>query len=63
MVPALPGVMTDELGVEPIQAGFEAVILIAYDRYPKRPTGLISTNNQLLLRAEIIERTQRTERR
>ena len=57
MVPELPGIMTNELGVRPIQAGFEAVVLIAYDRYPQRPTGLLGTDNQLLLRAEIIERT------
>lgn len=57
MIPELPGVMTDELGVQPIKAGFEAVILVAYDRYPKRPTGLLGTNNQLLLRAEVVERT------
>ena len=57
MVAELPGIMTDELGVQPIRAGFEAVILVAYDRHPKRPTGLLGTNNQLLLRAEIVERT------
>jgi hypothetical protein len=57
MVPGLPGVLTDDLGVQPIQSGFEAIILIAYDQYPKRPTGYIATNNRLLLRAEVVERT------
>lgn len=57
MIPALPGLMVSDLGVEPIRPGFEAVILIAYDRYPQRPTGLLGTDNELLLRAEIIEKT------
>jgi hypothetical protein len=61
MIPELHGIMTDELGVRPIEAGFEAVILVAYDQYPKVPTGLLGTNNQLLLRAGIIERTLANE--
>jgi hypothetical protein len=55
MIPGLGGALVDELGSMPIEPKFEAAVLVAYDQYPKRPSSLVSPNNQLLLRAGIIE--------
>jgi predicted amidohydrolase len=55
MIPDLGGALVNELGSMPIEPKFEAAVLVAYDQYPKRPSSLVSPNNQLLLRAGIIE--------
>ncbi|MCK2241593.1 MULTISPECIES: hypothetical protein [unclassified Crossiella] len=54
IVPALDGPLVNRLGVEPIGKGFQAVILVEYDSYPRRPTALANPENSLALRAQII---------
>lgn len=58
LLPGLAGhSLGDRLGVRPINAGHEAVVVVEYDRYPQRPTALAGTRSQLVLRSEIIDDT------
>ncbi|WHT22443.1 hypothetical protein N8J89_15660 [Crossiella sp. CA-258035] len=61
MVPALDGPLVNRLGVEPIGKGFQAVVLVEYDRYPQRPTALDRPENSLALRAQIIGAAEEAE--
>ncbi|MCO1576791.1 hypothetical protein M8C13_13615 [Crossiella sp. SN42] len=61
MVPALDGPLVNQLGVEPIGKGFQAVVLVEYDRYPRRPTTLDRPENSLALRAQIIGGAEEAE--
>ncbi|GIJ30724.1 hypothetical protein Vqi01_58860 [Micromonospora qiuiae] len=58
VAPSLRGsAFTDKRGVAPVGKGYAAVLMIDHDRYARRPTSLVSTENRLVLRSEIIERT------
>lgn len=57
MIPALSNPLASDLGVRPIAAGYEAVIIVEYDSYPHKPTSLRRPENRLVLRSEIIERS------
>lgn len=50
-------VFTDERGTRPLGAGMEGLTMVEYDRPESRPTALRRTENRLVLRAEIVERT------
>lgn len=62
IVPALEGPLVTKLGVEPIPAGFQAVILVEYDRHPQKPTALANPANSLTLRAQVIGAAETAER-
>ncbi|MFG3302320.1 DUF3710 domain-containing protein [Micromonospora chersina] len=58
IAPSLRGsAFTDKRGITPVGKGYSAVMMIDHDRYTRRPTPLVSTQNRLVLRSEIIERT------
>jgi predicted amidohydrolase len=50
------GALGDELGVRPVEATHEAVIMIEFDRFRQSPRGLNTPANRLVLRSEITER-------
>jgi predicted amidohydrolase len=46
----------DDLGVRPVAAGHEAIIMIEFDRLRQSPSGFNTPVNRLVLRSEITER-------
>jgi hypothetical protein len=57
VAPALRGSpFTDQMGVKAIGPGSAAIVMIEHDRFQQQPTGLVSTENRLILRSEIIDR-------
>ena len=46
----------NNLGVRPVAAGHEAIIMIEFDRFRQSPRGLNTPANRLVLRSEITER-------
>ncbi|WP_285551268.1 hypothetical protein [Actinoplanes regularis] len=62
----LPGLresrLQDERGVLPVHAGYEAVVIVDYDKYPQRPSGLVPPENRLVARAEIVEEDSQTHK-
>jgi hypothetical protein len=57
MVPGLiHHTFRDDLGVMPIKAGHEGIVVVDFDHFPQSPTGYRRPENALVLRAEIIER-------
>ena len=64
MVPDLiDSFLRDPIGVRPVAAGSEAVVLVEYDRFPARPTPYVRAQNRLVLRSEIIEEGTETNGR
>ncbi|MCP2364177.1 putative amidohydrolase [Nonomuraea thailandensis] len=59
MLPSLRGTLVNRLGVQPLPVGVEGIVIVDYDRYPSRPSGLKSPDNALRLRAELIESSDR----
>jgi predicted amidohydrolase len=57
MAAGLRGALTNPLGVQPIPAGYQGVILVEYDRSPAKPSNLLTSQSSLLVRAEIVEKT------
>jgi hypothetical protein len=57
IIPALRGALANKLGVLPISSGFEAVMIVEYDQFPQQPSPLRRAENNLLIRAEILEKT------
>ena len=56
MIPGLmDAALRDNLGVRPVAAGYEALMLVEFDRFPSRPTPYARPQNRLVLRSEIIE--------
>ncbi|WP_026421945.1 hypothetical protein [Actinokineospora inagensis] len=62
IAPMQPGPLNDRDGTWPLPAGRQGVTVVDYRDYPTRPTPIAATpTNKLLLRAEIIERTDGNE--
>ncbi|WP_330229594.1 DUF3710 domain-containing protein [Nocardia sp. NBC_00508] len=56
--PSLRGsAFTNKDGVKPLQAGCQGAIMIDYDRFERRPASLVSTKNRLVVRSQIITRS------
>ena len=57
MIPDLMGsALGDNIGVRPVSARHEAVVLVEFDRFPARPSLLERSQNRLVLRSEMIEK-------
>ncbi|WP_410594048.1 hypothetical protein [Amycolatopsis sp. lyj-23] len=55
MLAPLDGPLTEGLGVRPVRAGHEAIVIVDYHGSLQQPRALLGSRNELRLRAEMIE--------